>query len=332
MSTDSDFMWSLLNDSAKAELPFFAPLPQADAPSAESFDDEIEELDFDGPVPLPILENTFSTFRDSTPVFTSPSIFTHSTESGCDVAASEYSYVGYHPPSNYSVPLDMAFQGVRVSSEYGGVDTMHDPIYSSPYDFGALPPSPSASPPLRMAKAQSDYGPSKPRNTHFGISPENLSLPQAAPPSVPALLPVPVASDTLRHSGSGRTHQCPNCSRGKADSSSIFSYIAHFSQPSRVHLILRHTWTPIIQKDQNLSCVRTAAAKGLSAANMIYNVTARLSIATRLRPRQFTRIHPESPSPPLVLHLVTEHGARSVERDASAVREAASAVMSSKPE
>jgi hypothetical protein len=229
-------MWSFFNENAKAELPFFAPLPQADAPSADSFDNEIEELEFDGTVSLPIqLENSFSNFRDSTPVFTSPSVFTHSTESGYDLAVSEYSYLDY-PRSNYSIPLDMAFQGVRVSSECGGVDAMHDPIYQSSFlnDFGALPPSPSASPPLRMAKAQSDYGPSKPRHTHFGISPDNLSLPQATLPSVPAVL-VQAAPDTQCHSGPGKTHQCPNCSRGKAEPSSIFP-IAHVCQPFPVRL------------------------------------------------------------------------------------------------
>jgi hypothetical protein len=223
MSTDTDF-WTLFSEDTKAGLPFFAPLPQADAPSAESFDNEIEGLEFDETVPLPALDNTFSTFRDSTPVFTSPSVFSHSTESGYDIAASEYSYVHY-PPSNYSMPLDMAFQGVRVGSEYGGIETMHDPMYPSPFpnDFGALPPSPSASPPLRLAKAQSDYGPSKPpRHPHLAISPENLSLPQN---TTPAVLTVQATPDTQRHSGPGRMHQCPNCNRGKLDPPCIFPWL-----------------------------------------------------------------------------------------------------------
>jgi hypothetical protein len=218
MTSDADCLWSFLGETAKADLPFFAPLPQADAPSPEKFDTEFEELEFEGPVQLPIqLEDPFSTFRGNTPVFTSPSVFTHSTESGYDFGASEYSY-GY-PQSNYSMPLDIAFHNVRVSSEYGGVD----PMYVSPFNdlpsFGPLPPTPSPSPPLRVAKAQSDYGPSKSRQSHFGISPDNLSIHRQQPstPTVPPVLPVQ-ASDEQVHSGAGKLHQCPNCSRGKAHS------------------------------------------------------------------------------------------------------------------
>ena len=224
MSTESDLLWSLFNDSTKAELPFFAPLPQVDAPPPESFDSEFSELEFDGPVQLPIqLEDNFTTIRGSTPVFTSPSAFTHSTESGYDIAASEYSYVGY-PASNYSMPLDMAFHNVRVSSEYGGVDTMHDSIYPAafPNSFGPLPPSPSPSPPVRVAKALSDYGPSKPRQSHFGISPDHLSLPHQHPTSaVPTVLSVR-APDTQSSTGPSRAHQCPNCNRGKTISFLFF--------------------------------------------------------------------------------------------------------------
>jgi hypothetical protein len=219
MSTaDSDLLWSLFNDSTKAELPFFAPLPQVDAPPPESFDNEFSELDFEGPVQLPIqLEDNFTNIRGSTPIFTSPSAFTHSTESAYDIAASEYSYVGY-PASNYSMPLDMAFHhNVRVSSEYGGVDAIHDSIYPPTFhnSFGPLPPSPSPSPPVRVTKARSDYGPSKTCQSHFGISPDNLSLPRQHPtPAVPTVLSVR-ATDLQTNTGASRAHQCPNCNRGK---------------------------------------------------------------------------------------------------------------------
>jgi hypothetical protein len=218
-------LWSSFPGEQKAsDLPFFAPLPQADAPPPESFDNEFAELEFDGPVQL--LEDPFLSFRGNTPVFASPSVFTHSTESGYDIAAaSEYSY-GY-PASNYSMPLDItAFHNVRVSSEYGGVDTLHDPLYQPAFNelpsFGPLPPTPSPSPPIRMAKAQSDYGPSKSRQSHFGISPDNLSLgrQQHPPPTVPAVLPVQ-PSDKQSLTGSNKAHQCPNCGRGKDHSSEI---------------------------------------------------------------------------------------------------------------
>ncbi len=215
MSTE-DCLWSLLDESAKTDLPFFPPLPQADAPPPESFDTEFEGLEFEGLVQLP--EDPFSSFRGNTPVFTSPSVFTHSTESAYDLAASEYSY-GYSQ-SNYSMPLDIAFQNVRVSSEYSGVDPLQNPTYTSQFtdlsSFGPLPPTPSPSPPLRMAKAQSDYGPSKSRQTHFGVSPDILSLTRQQPhtPTVPSVLPVQM-SDKQSHAGPGRAHQCPNCGRCK---------------------------------------------------------------------------------------------------------------------
>jgi hypothetical protein len=231
MSTERDSLWSFLGEAQKADLPFFAPLPEADAPPPESFDNEFAELEFEGPVQLPIqLEDPFSTFRGNTPVFPSPSVFSHSTESGYDLAASEYSY-GY-APSNYSMPLDIAFHNVRVSSEYGGVDPLHDPFPPASYDlpsFGPLPPTPSPSPPLRMAKAQSDYGPSKPRQSHFGISPDNLSLPRQQPPTptIPAVLPVQ-ASDKQSHMGPNKAHQCPNCGRGKQHSLKVSNRLSAF--------------------------------------------------------------------------------------------------------
>ncbi|KAI0307936.1 hypothetical protein B0F90DRAFT_1664892 [Multifurca ochricompacta] len=268
MSTDSDILWSWLSESTKADLPFFAPLPQVDAPPPESFDNEFEELEFDG-AQLPIqLEDTFSTLRGTTPVFTgSPSAFTQSTESGYDIANSEYSYLGY-PTSNYSMPLDIAFQNVRVSSDYGAIDTLHDPIYtpSFPNDlasFGPLPPSPSASPPIRVTKSQSDYGSSKPRQSHFGISPDNLSLHhQRLTPTVPTALPVQVISETQPHTGPGRVHQCPNCSRGR-----------------------------------NRLCAPTVAASALLAASMTSNVIGRLYIVIRRRRLQFIRIRLKFRSP-----------------------------------
>ena len=219
--SNEDYLWSsFLNEAAKPDLPFFPPLPQAEAPPPESFDTEFEGLEFEGVefegVQLP--EDPFSQFRGNTPVFISPSVFTHSTESGYDLAAaSEYSY-GY-PHSNYSMPLDLAFQNVRVSSEYGGVNTLQNPAYPSAFNdlssFGALPPTPSPSPPLRMGKAQSDYGPSKPRQTHFGVAPDNLSLSRQQPttPTIPPVLPAQVP-DKQSHAGHGKAHQCPNCSRG----------------------------------------------------------------------------------------------------------------------
>ncbi len=333
MSTESDLLWSLFNDSTKPELPFFAPLPQVDAPPPESFDNEFSELEFDGPVQLPIqLEDTFTNLRGSTPVFTSPSAFTHSTESGYDLAASEYSYVGY-PASNYSMPLDMAFHNVRVSSEYGGVDTMHDSIYSSAFhsSFGPLPPSPSPSPPVRVAKALSDYGPSKPRQPHFGISPDNLSLPRPHPTSaVPTVLSVQ-APDTQTNTGPNRAHQCPNCNRGKNISYFLKESSTHSPpQPLHVHSTSRLTWIHTTLREQSHSYVPTVAASALSAASTTSNVIGPLFIETKHHRRQCTRIRPEFQNLRLALPRALELGARNVVRVMLGVRGVATAMMSNK--
>ncbi|KAI9445070.1 hypothetical protein H4582DRAFT_1805696 [Lactarius indigo] len=280
MSTESDLLWSLFNDSTKAELPFFAPLPQVDAPPPESFDNEFSELEFDGPVQLPIqLEDSFTNLRGSPPVFTSPSAFSHSTESGYDIAASEYSFVGY-PASNYSMPLDMAFHNVRVSSEYGGVDTMHDSIYSSAFhhsSFGPLPPSPSPSPPVRVAKALSDYGPSKPRQPHFGISPDNLSLPRPHPtPAVPTILSVQTP-DAQTNTGPNRAHQCPNCNRAFARAFNLKTHMdTHNPERSKPFICPHSSCKRSFSRKHDLQRHRTAIHRD-QASSSVYSDSSRVS-------------------------------------------------------
>lgn len=326
MSTE-ECLWSFLSEAAKPDLPFFPPLPQADAPPPESFDTEFEGLDFEG-VQLP--EDPFSQFRGNTPVYISPSVFTHSTESGYDLAASEYSY-GY-PHSNYSMPLEAAFQNVRVSSEYGGVDTLQNPAYPPAFNdmasFGALPPTPSPSPPLRMGKAQSDYGPSKSRQSHFGISPDNLSLPRQQPttPTVPPVLPVQVP-DKHRH---GRAHQCPNCSRGKViHNNNKPSPTQFYLQPSRAHSTSRHIWRPTTQRESSNMCAHTVAASVLSVENMTFNAIVRPYTVTKHPPHHYTRIHPGFRSLPSVLLPAAETGARSVDWGLLGVKEVVIASTSS---
>ncbi|KAI9512869.1 hypothetical protein F5148DRAFT_1160483 [Russula earlei] len=278
-SSETDYLLSLFN--TKAELPFFAPLPQVDAPPPDTFDTEFEGFEFEGTVQLPTFEDPFSTFRGNTPVFTSPSVFTHSTESNHDLTASEYSY-GY-PASNYSMPLDLAFHNVRVSSEYGGVDPLHDSMYPSTFNdlpsFGPLP-SPSPSPPLRLARAQSDYGPSNSRQPHFGISPDNLSLPRQQPPpsTVPAVLPVQ-ASDKQTHTGpGGRAHQCPNCNRAFARAFNLKTHLDTHN-PERVkQYVCPHTGCkrPFSRK-HDLQRHRTAIHRDQASSSSVYSDSSRIS-------------------------------------------------------
>ncbi|KAN0134858.1 hypothetical protein V8E53_007232 [Lactarius tabidus] len=282
MSTaDSDLLWSLFNDSTKAELPFFAPLPQVDAPPPESFDNEFSELDFEGPVQLPIqLEDNFTNIRGSTPIFTSPSAFTHSTESAYDIAASEYSYVGY-PASNYSMPLDMAFHhNVRVSSEYGGVDAIHDSIYPPTFhnSFGPLPPSPSPSPPVRVTKARSDYGPSKTCQSHFGISPDNLSLPRQHPtPAVPTVLSVR-QTDSQTNTGASRAHQCPNCNRAFARAFNLKTHMdTHNPERAKPFVCPYSSCKRSFSRKHDLQRHRTAIHRDQASSSSVYSDSSRIS-------------------------------------------------------
>jgi hypothetical protein len=197
---------------------FFAPPLSADAPPPELFEDEFRELEY-GPIQLPkYFEDAFFLLHDPTQVLTPPSAFTYSTESGYDIATSEYSYLG--PPSNYSMPSDMAYQGPSLAAaEYGGVDTIDDPSHT----FVPLTPFPT-SPPLRMAEAHSDYGPLESGNTFFTISPDNLGPPhqQIATPSAPVVLPVQPELDTQR---SGKTFRCFTCGHGRTDRLCIFPWL-----------------------------------------------------------------------------------------------------------
>ncbi|KAI0283402.1 hypothetical protein BGY98DRAFT_952249 [Russula aff. rugulosa BPL654] len=275
MSTE-DLWSSFLSEAAKPDLPFFPPLPQADAPPPESFDTEFEGLEFEG-VELP--EDSFLQFRGNTPVFISPSVFTHSTESGYELAASEYSY-GY-PHSNYSMPLDIAFQNVRVSSEYGGVDTLQNPAYPPFNDlssFGALPPTPSPSPPLRMGKAQSDYGPSKSRQPHFGVAPDNLSLSrqQPATPTVPPVPPVQV-SDKQSHAGHGKAHQCPNCSRAFARAFNLKTHMdTHNPERVKQYVCPHSSCKRPFSRKHDLQRHRTAIHRDQSSTSL-YSDSSRVS-------------------------------------------------------
>jgi len=284
MSTEDDCLWSFLAESAKQDLQFFPPLPQADAPPPESFDNEFDDKEFEGLEFEGLVrpsEDHFSSFRGNTPVFTSPSVFSHSTESGYDLAASEYSY-GY-PQSNYSMPLEIAFHNVRVSSEYGGVDNLQNPTYPSAFNdlssFGPLPPTPSPSPPLRMTKAQSDYGPSKSHQSHFGISPDNLSLPRQQPstPTVPSVLPVQ-ALDKQLHTGPGKAHQCPNCNRSFARAFNLKTHLdTHNPERVKQYICPHSSCKRPFSRKHDLQRHRTAIHRDQASASSVYSDSSRVS-------------------------------------------------------
>jgi len=173
-----------------------------------------------------------------------------------------------------------------------------------------------------------------------------LHLPQLLPPSVWARLspimdhpnviptlpslhkacPFPI-SKRLHHLVSqpspARRHRTPSLTRDLVGCINALTAVA----PSRVRLTSKRTWIRTTRRDRSRLCVPTVAANDRLAANTTFSVTAPPYIATRPH-RPFTRIHPGSPR--LVSLQVPEHGATSVGRATSAVREAASAMTSSR--
>ncbi|KAH9004314.1 hypothetical protein EDB86DRAFT_2162469 [Lactarius hatsudake] len=177
------------------------------------------------------------------------------------------------------MPLDLAFHNVRVSSEYGGVDTMHDSIYSSAFrgSFGPLPPSPSPSPPVRVAKALSDYGPSKPRQPHFGISPDNLSLPRPHPtPAVPTVLSVQ-SPDAQTNPSPNRAHQCPNCNRAFARAFNLKTHMdTHNPERAKPFVCPHSSCKRSFSRKHDLQRHRTAIHRD-QASSSVYSDSSRVS-------------------------------------------------------
>ncbi|KAI0274780.1 hypothetical protein BC834DRAFT_1029726 [Gloeopeniophorella convolvens] len=283
MADDADFLLYSLLSETKPELPFFSPLSNVDAPTPDTFDSEFADLDdFEGtvpPLPQPI-DDSFATYRGSTPVFTSPSIFTHSTESGYDFAASEYSF---HPASNYSLPLDinMAFSNVQVGSDtrsYNVREPMFDPLSGGLQSFGVLPPSPSPSPPVRSTRALSEYMPTKSRHNHYGISPETLSLPRPQPPTIPTILPVQPASDMQPHAGPGKLHQCPNCSRSFGRAFNLKTHMdTHNPERAKPYICPHSSCGRGFSRKHDLQRHRTAIHRDQTSPGSAYSDSSRQS-------------------------------------------------------
>jgi hypothetical protein len=178
--------------------------------SFESFEKDIDLSFFQFPDSFPI-------FPGTTPVITSPSSSTCSTESD---TPSQYSY-GF-VPSDYSTPSDVVTPGPVEQ----GVYTTHNSVYSDifthdPSSFGSLPPSPT----LHPIKTQSDYGTSLPYQAFFGISPEEPSVDLQQPATFPALLPMEMTPDTRIDTTSAKLFKCPLCPFGKANSLKIYDQL-----------------------------------------------------------------------------------------------------------
>ncbi|KAF8490812.1 hypothetical protein F5888DRAFT_1909823 [Russula emetica] len=207
---------SLPTDALMPEL-FFAPPPQhTDAPSPESFDQEVAELDLD------LLFEQFDflpTFYDTIPVISDPSALTYSTESVQEVTSSHYS--SDFTQSDYPVPSEIE----NHYSSNNGLSGTHDFIDSDVFSNG--PPSTQ---PLHPAEAQFDSGTSDLSPNFVGISPEDSSISAPVPFSVPLLstamqpptsvvpapLPVHVTPDSEAHTmapAPDRQFKCPLCPR-----------------------------------------------------------------------------------------------------------------------
>jgi hypothetical protein len=154
MSTSDLFLYPPSESASVTDLPFFAPPPQpADAPSPETFDNEVGDIDLDWSFEQ--FEDFFSTFRDTVPASTA-SAWTLSTDSAYDLDSTQYSYGITQSASEYSTPSDLETCG----SVDDGLHVTQD--------------SPSF-PPLNPVKAQSDYGVTDLYPNFVGISRDDIS-------------------------------------------------------------------------------------------------------------------------------------------------------------
>jgi len=203
MSTEAD-LWPLYTEATEASKQDL---------SFESFEKDIGDIiEFDPsffqfPENLPI-------FPSTTPVITSPSSLTYSTESD---SPSQYSY-GFSL-SDCSTPSDVVTPGPVEQDVYANHDSVYSEIFSHDLtSFGSLPPSP----PLLPIKAQSDYGTSLPYQSFFGIYPEEPSVDLQQPATSPAFLHMQVTPGTRTNTASAKPFKCPHCPFGKANSLRIY--------------------------------------------------------------------------------------------------------------
>ena len=136
--------------------PFFAPKPQtADAPSPESFDDEVDNEvgEIDLTWSFDHFDDFFSTYRDTIPVNPTPALTyaTEWSESSYETASSQYSHDA--SPSVYSTLSE-----IETCSSVNDGYTTDEFIYS---ESTVSSNGPAAFPPVDPVQAQSDYGTSE---------------------------------------------------------------------------------------------------------------------------------------------------------------------------
>jgi hypothetical protein len=85
-------------------------------------------------------------------------------------------------------------------------------------------------------------------------------------------------------------------------------------QPSRARSTSRHTWILTTQRDSSNMCAHTVAASVRSVENTTFNATVQPYTGTKHPSHRITQIHPGFRSPPSVLLLAAEFGARSAAR------------------
>jgi hypothetical protein len=210
MSFESDLIQYPSTKSTDAQRPelFFAPPPQhTDAPSPESFDREVAELDLNFPFePFGPFDDFLPTFI---PIISTPSALTYSTDSVHEVTSSHYS--SDFSQSDYSIPSEIESYYSLNNGLYRTHDSIH-PAFSSN--------GPPDIPPLHPAEVQFDFGTSD-LSPNVGISPEDLSTAMQPPPTsvVPTPLPVHVtpASEAQMAPASDRPYKCPLCPHCKAE-------------------------------------------------------------------------------------------------------------------
>jgi hypothetical protein len=195
MSSDSFLYLPSKNKDAQEDAFFAPPPPQADAPSPESFDSEVDnevgELDFNWSFDQ--FDDFYSVYRDSIPVNPTPAL-TYATDSSYDNASSHYS--NDVPPSVYSNPSE--FETPSLVND--GVYTMDEFIHSAMFsDYQRNQPS---FPAVNTVEAQSDNGTSDPQNF--------IEMTPGDPPTVQQSA-FPMISVQVEPSKPFKCPQCPFC-------------------------------------------------------------------------------------------------------------------------
>ena len=190
---------------------FFAPAPQtAEAPSPELFDNEVDNDNEVGEIDLTWsfdhFDDFFSTYRDTIPVNSTPAL-TYATDSSYENASSQYSY-GL-PPSVYSTLSEVE---TCSSVNDGSTDEF---TYSAVSSNG-----PPAFPPADPVQAQSDYGTSEFPN-FIEISPgDSSTMQQDLVSELPEPFPVlPAQVEPFR------PFKCPHCPFGMSDHMEIYNLL-----------------------------------------------------------------------------------------------------------